>query len=102
MKFVCIEEPHWRSTVVPQTVSGQPATIGAIRPMFQPLLADLGHAPHLHVLDLGGIEVVANSERVQDLARELVAARAGERAVAAPDRAANRVDDQRVRCHEGA
>ena len=36
LKFVCIDEPHWRSTVVPQTVSGQPATIGAIRPMFQP------------------------------------------------------------------
>jgi hypothetical protein len=36
LKFVCIEEPHCRSTVVPQTVSGQPATIGTIRPMFQP------------------------------------------------------------------
>ncbi len=36
LKFVCIDEPHCRSTVVPQTVSGQPATIGAIRPMFQP------------------------------------------------------------------
>ncbi len=36
LKLPCIEEPHWRSTVVPQTVSGQPATIGAIRPMFQP------------------------------------------------------------------
>ena len=24
LKFVCIEEPHWRSTVVPQTVTGQP------------------------------------------------------------------------------
>ena len=36
LKFVCIDEPHWRSTVVPHTVSGQPATIGAIRPMFQP------------------------------------------------------------------
>ena len=36
LKLHCIEEPHWRSTVVPHTVSGQPATIGAIRPMFQP------------------------------------------------------------------
>ena len=36
LKFVCIDEPHWRSTVVPGTVSGQPATIGTIRPMFQP------------------------------------------------------------------
>src|SRR5215470_15717501 len=36
LKFVCIDEPHWRSTVVPGTVSGQPATIGTMRPMFQP------------------------------------------------------------------
>ena len=36
LKFVCIDDPHWRSTVVPQTVSGQPATRGTIRPMFQP------------------------------------------------------------------
>jgi len=36
LKFPCIDEPHWRSTLVPQTVSGQPATSGTIRPMFQP------------------------------------------------------------------
>jgi hypothetical protein len=36
LKFVCIDDPHWRSTLVPQTVSGQPATSGTIRPMFQP------------------------------------------------------------------
>jgi hypothetical protein len=36
LKFACIDEPHWRSTVVPHTLSGQPATSGAIRPMFQP------------------------------------------------------------------
>ncbi len=36
LKFVCIEEPHCRSTVVPATVSGHPATSTAIRPTFQP------------------------------------------------------------------
>ena len=36
LKLHCIDEPHCRSTVVPQTDSGQPATSGAIRPMFQP------------------------------------------------------------------
>ena len=36
LKFPCIEEPHWRSTLVPQTVSGHPATSGTNRPMFQP------------------------------------------------------------------
>ena len=57
------------------------------------LLADLRHAAHLHVLDLGRIEVVARDEAVQHLRRELVAARAGERAVPPADRAANGVDD---------
>src|SRR5713226_2710071 len=36
LKFVCMDEPHWRSTVVPHTDSGQPATSGTIRPRFQP------------------------------------------------------------------
>src|SRR5437660_316554 len=36
LKLHCIDEPHCRSTVVPHTVSGQPATSGAILPMFQP------------------------------------------------------------------
>ena len=35
LKFVCIEDPHWRSTVVPHTVSGQPAVSATLRPMFQ-------------------------------------------------------------------
>jgi len=31
-----MEEAHCRSTLVPQTVSGQPAMSGTMRPMFQP------------------------------------------------------------------
>ena len=30
----CWAEPHWRSTVVPGTVSGKPAASAAFRPMF--------------------------------------------------------------------
>ncbi len=30
----CWAEPHWRSTVVPGTVSGNPAARAALRPMF--------------------------------------------------------------------
>ena len=30
----CCAEPHWRSTVVPGTVSGNPAARAALRPMF--------------------------------------------------------------------
>ena len=35
LKFVCIEEPHCRSTVVPHTETGQPAASATLRPMFQ-------------------------------------------------------------------
>src|SRR5688572_7239471 len=31
----CCDEPHWRSMVVPGTVSGQPAARGALRPMLK-------------------------------------------------------------------
>ena len=34
LSAACIEEPHWRSTVVAATVSGQPATSTATRPTF--------------------------------------------------------------------
>ena len=34
LKFVCMEEPHWRSTVVPATETGQPAVSAMLRPMF--------------------------------------------------------------------
>ncbi len=67
------------------------------------LLADLRHAPHLHVLDLGRVEVVAGDEAVQHLRRELVAARARKRPVPPADRAADGVDDQRfARLMDGA
>ena len=74
LKFPCIDEPHWRSTLVPHTVSGQPATSGDHPADVPALLADLGDAAHLHVLDLPGIEVVPRDEAVQHLCRELVAA----------------------------
>src|SRR5918996_174439 len=34
LKFVCMDEPHWRSTVVPATLTGQPAVNATLRPMF--------------------------------------------------------------------
>ena len=62
-----------------------------------PLLADLRDAAHLHILDLGRVEVVPRNEAVQHLAGELVGANLGERPVSLADRGANRVDDQRAR-----
>src|SRR5205807_2822006 len=32
----CCDEPHWRSTLVPTTVSGKPAARAALRPMLRP------------------------------------------------------------------
>ena len=58
------------------------------------LLADLRHAAHLHVLDLGGVEVVPGEEAVHHLRDELVATDRAERAVPLPDRAADGVDDE--------
>ena len=59
LKFVCIDEPHWRSTVVPHDRL-RPAGDQRRHPADVPaLLADLGHAAHLDVLDLARIEVDA-------------------------------------------
>ena len=65
-------------------------------PDVERLLADLRHAAHLHVLDLGRIEVVALDEGVHDLPGKLVGAERGECAVPPADRRADSVDDQRV------
>src|SRR5215217_1682172 len=50
------------------------------------LLADLGDASHLHVLDLARVQVGARDQPVQHLRRELVAANRRQRPVLPPDR----------------
>src|SRR3954471_19104044 len=46
LKFVCIEEPHWRSTVVPATETGQPAVSATLRPMFHVCSSTCVTQPH--------------------------------------------------------
>src|SRR5919106_2682415 len=46
LKFVCIDEPHCRSTVVPQTLTGQPAVSATFRPMFQACSSICVTQPH--------------------------------------------------------
>src|SRR5918996_1972839 len=46
LKLVCIDEPHCRSTVVPQTLTGQPAVSAAFRPMFQACSSICVTQPH--------------------------------------------------------
>ena len=60
------------------------------------LLADLGHAAELDVLDLARIDILAREQAVQHLSGELVAADRGQRPVLLADRRPNRVDDQCV------
>ena len=92
----CIDEPHWRSTVVAHTVSGQPGDQRGDAPDVQRLLADLRDAAHLDVLDRSGIEVESLHQPVQHLRGQLVGPHRRERAVPLADRAADGVDDQGV------
>src|SRR5439155_24520663 len=41
-----IDEPHWRSTVVPQTDTGHPAVSATLRPMFQACSSTCVTQPH--------------------------------------------------------
>ena len=74
----CWDEPHWRSTVVPGTDSGQPAASTAIRPTLPRLLADLLDAAPDHVVDHGGVEAVPRHQRVQHVGREVHGVELGE------------------------
>ena len=96
LKFVCIEEPHWRSTVVPHTETGQPAVSATLRPMFHACSSTWVTQPHCRSSICAGIDVVPRDEPVHDLGRQLVAADVRERAVLLADRAADGVDDERV------
>src|SRR5579862_8234261 len=46
LKFVCIDEPHWRSTVVPATETGQPAVSAVLRPIFHACSPTWDTQPH--------------------------------------------------------
>src|SRR5438067_7599509 len=46
LKLVCIDEPHWRSTVVPQTDTGQPAVSATLRPMVHACSSTCVTHPH--------------------------------------------------------
>ncbi len=96
LKFVCIDEPHWRSTDVPHTVSGQPAISGTIRPMFQPCSPICVTQPICTSSTSPGSTPVPLDERVQDAAPRARRRACRKRPVPPPDRRAEGVDDQRV------
>ena len=55
----CWLEPHWRSTVVAGTDSGQPAASTALRPMLSDCSPTCITQPMIDVVDERGVEVVA-------------------------------------------
>ena len=60
LKAACSDEPHWRSTVEAQTVSGHPATSDRLPSDVQRCV--LSHAAHLHVFELARLEIEAVDE----------------------------------------
>jgi hypothetical protein len=59
----------------------------------QRLLADLRHAPHDHVVDHAGVEVVAHHQRGEHVGGEVHRVPTAELPVAAAERCADGVDD---------
>ena len=97
LNAVCIDEPHWRSVVAAQTVSGQPATSSATRPTLSACSPTwLTHPIWTSSISAGSMPDTLD-EAVQHLSRELVGADAGQRPVLLADRAAHSVDDEGVR-----
>ena len=74
----CWDEPHWRSTVVPGTDSGQPARQHGHPGHVEALLADLLDAAPDHVVDHGGVEAVPRHQRVQHVGRKVHGVEFGE------------------------
>ncbi len=99
LKFDCMDEPHWRSTLVPHTVSGQPATSGAMRPMFQPCSPICVTQPICTSSTSAGSRSWRSTRPFSTWPGELVAAGAGQDAVPLADRRADGVDDERVGAH---
>ena len=92
----CWAEPHWRSTVVAGVSIGQPGLQPGVAADVEHLLAVLLDAAGDHVLDLGGVDARALDDLGVGLAEQLVRMRVLVVAllgVTAPDRGANRLDD---------
>ena len=89
----CWDEPHWRSTVVPTTDSGKPGGEGGVAADVDRLVADLHDAAHDHVLDQGGVELVALDERTERVGGEVDGVGVLELAVPASEGGADGVDD---------
>ena len=93
LKFVCIDEPHWRSTVVPATETGQPAVSATLRPMFHACSSTCETQPHCTSSISAGSTPFRATSALTTCADSLVAPDVRQRAVLLSDRTTNGIDD---------
>ena len=92
----CWAEPHWRSTVVPGTCSGSPATsqhVRAMSPACGPMLSTL---PKIDVVDRAGVDPGALDQRRDRVTTQVGGVHLRQAAAAPPDGRAHRIDDVRL------
>ena len=93
--IACWPEPQKRFSVMPGTVSGQPASSSASRAMSSPWSPGEDAVAGDHVVDLGGVEPGRDAQRPQALGEQLLRMDAVQRAVgtALASRRAHDVED---------
>ena len=89
----CCDEPHWRSTEVPGTLSGSFEASTALRAMLMACSPAWLDAAHDHVFDQRGIGAGALDQRVEHGAGEIGRMPAGQAAALAAAGGAGRGDD---------
>ena len=87
------DEPHWRSTVVPGTVSGKPAASTALRAMLTPCSPTCMTQPITTSSTRAGSMPVRSISALERLRREVDRVPVLQPPVAAPERGADGVDD---------
>ncbi len=92
----CWLDPHWRSSVVPGTDSGQPAASTALRPTFHDCSPTCETQPHTTSSTSRRVEPGAFGEAAEDEAGQIHRVHAGKTALATADRTAYRSDNDRV------
>ncbi len=94
--MACWADPHWRSTVVPGTVSGKPAARAALRPMFMACSPTVMVHPMTTSSTRAGSRSLRSTSALSGCGGEIDGVPARQLAVAAPHRGAHGVDDDGV------
>ncbi len=92
----CWDDPHWVSTVVPATWSGQPGGEPGGAGDVEGLLADLADAAADDLADLGRVDAGAIDQRLLGDAEQLARVHGGQAAAPAAHGRADGIDDHDV------